>query len=273
MKAISDKIVPYAGKRNGHFLVLVLIFLACGFLIGIIVHPMIPAFWIRPSLSLQPKATQPSSQINLDPTNLQLVERVKDAVTHLNATLTIIGLMATLIGIALGLSIWKTREYAIGLLDQHFLLFKSRDLDPVLKKSKEELIDLNNKGLSLILKGSDILLNDLFQESHVMYKEILEQKGVTGDPLKSLLQNREESFRTSREITEYLIASLSRDEEIVIDMCHKLSALMDRKAFLTKVSLVQERIASLLNTWGPGTPVRTELVRLMDEINRRAVVI
>ena len=272
-KVSADKqkfftIMPHQSKLL--LVLLILLAFTCGVLTGVTGHAIIPCFWgqrLSPTLS---PSIQPEAEAILDPVNLQLIERVNDGITYLNTTLAIIGIMATLLGFALGLSIWKTHEHAIGLLDQHFLSFKVNQLEPILEGSRKELSDFRNGGIKLFLKASDILLRGLFQESQKMYKRLLEQKGMTGEALDNVLQNTEASFHKSKEITQFLLASLSQDEEIVIDVCHKLSAKHKSGISKAESDLILRHMQELLDTWGPGTEARLEIARLIDEIKRNA---
>jgi hypothetical protein len=267
VKASSDKPRTHAGQRDWLLSpVMILLFLACGFLLGFLAHQMISSSSVQVPVPSSPATTPQAAQTATDLVLLQLIERAKDNSENANRTIAIIGVMGTLLCLALGLRIWQVGEHAMNLLNQQFVDFRAHKIEPVIENSRKELHDLSNEGTMIILGASDLLLNDLFQEFQKRYKKTLEQQGVIGDALDSRLRDEEESFRTSREITQYLIASLSRDEEIVIDQCHKLSALARRKDFDTKADSVLTHLARLIQIWGPGTVARTEIIRLYDQI-------
>ena len=247
---------------------LILLVLLCGFLLGIVSSRAIS--WFGGQSSSVPQSPSVSSGVQPAPdlVLLQLIERVNESAKFMSSTITIISVMAALLAMVLGLRIWEVGKYAMRLLDQQFLEFQDEHLTPLVEDSRAELEGLRNEGLLLILNASGILIDDLFQEFKAMYEGLLEQQGVTNQTQDELPRGKEESFRMSRDITLYLIASLSRDEAVVLDACHKLSALFGRGIPLPKADLILKHMRGLLTNWGPRTEARTEIVRLVDEIER-----
>ena len=262
------KLTGWQDRISGGLIVVGVI--ACGLLLAAVVAQTIP--YGLGQITALPAAPNPQAvaQTALDPAYLQLVERVRDTTSFLDITVKLIGVLATALGLALGLSIWKTSEHATALVTDRFLRLKADQLEPAVEASKKELTGLSNEGTLLILGETELLLDNLFREFILMYKRLLEQKGVVGDALEDLLRNEDESFRTNRDITKYLIASLSRNEDTVITQCHNLLALLTRKDFEARADGVLAHLSNLLGVWGEGSRARSEIRSLYDAIPRRS---
>lgn len=268
MKASRDKLRVYTRQQSKLFpALLILLALICGFLLGLIGHQMIPGLWGQPPVSPPLSAVQQGAQTATDLVLLQLIERVDDSSEYINRTITIIGVMATLLAMVLGVRIWEVGKYSMRLLNQQFLEFKDDKLDPVLENSQAALKKLSDYGFVSILKASNMLLDDPFQVTQEMYRLHLSIT-LPDEEVDQLLQAREERFYVSKTITQNLIVSLSWDEYAVQGACQTLSALAKREVTPSQIDRILEHMSELLETWGPGTAAGTEIVRLIDELER-----
>ena len=100
-----------SNRPTGVYMVIgCLLVLACGFLLAIVI------FQVYPRLTLVTPATSPP---DLELLVQLLIERVGDGLAYINTFLVVMGLIVTLLTIALGLSIWEARKHVQNLLAQH----------------------------------------------------------------------------------------------------------------------------------------------------------
>lgn len=261
----------YAGRLDGlvRMLLILLVLLASAFLIYIVGQEVVGPLRRHLQLTTTPPIVEQGAQATLDPVNLQLVERVRDAIEFVNITVRVIGVLVALLTIALGLAIWKTRNYAVLLLDEHFLHFKSNQVDPVLKKAQERLDNLSTEGIRVIIKASDVLFSELLQVSQEAHRDQAGSRGLPEGEVTRQLQERKKSFHPFREVAKYLLATLSRDPAVVQDACHGLLAFAGHEAVLSQADFALEHLRGLVHTWPVGSPTRYAIKDVIDEIQRR----
>ncbi len=247
----------------------ILVVFICGVSVGIIGHRIIPLLGGQAPAVASQATVDKEVQATLSPLNLQLMERIKDAIGYLNIILALIGILTVALGISLGFSIWKTERYAKRLINEYFLAWKDKALQPILEKSRTQLENFNNQGIRLHLEASRLLLNNLSQITQETYRHQLELSDTRKEDATKLLQERKEWLRVSRDVTLYLLASLSRDEMIVQDACQKLFTLASHEVVRSRADFILSHLRHLLSSWGSGTPARIEIQRLIDEIERR----
>ncbi len=236
--------------------------------VGIIGHEIIPFLGGQTPAVASQVTVDKEVQATPSPLNLQLMERIKDAIGYLNIILTLIGIATVAFGISLGFSIWKTERYAKKLIKEHFLVWKDKTLQPILENSRIQLKNFNNQGIRLHLEASRLLLNNLSQITQQTYCRQLELSDTTKKDALKLLQKREEWLRVSSDVSLYLLASLSRDEMIVQDACQKLFTLASHEVILSQADFILGHLRHLLISWESRTPARIEIQRLIDEIER-----
>jgi hypothetical protein len=219
--------------------------------------------------SISPSTPYPDTVIDQLNRQIDLIQKqVESTSSGISHMLTLIAILATGVSITLGLSIWRTKAYAKDLVDKSFLDFESKKVKPVLKYAQAQLDSLSSQGTRIILKTSHILLDETFQFSQKIYTQQLKSTSKTKDEKKTMLADREKAFREHKEVTQYLIASLSKDPMIVEDICQKLIALAGHEAVRLRADFILEHMRGLMSSWPPGSLTRMEIRSLIDELER-----
>ncbi len=291
-------------QEKSLIVILVLLSLVIGFTFGIIFYNVIPHFWGKQTLSyfwsqsnpLQktviPDSLPPEKTEKLDAVTLQLIERVRDSSSYFTNLLTLLGIIATILATALGVSIWKTHIYSKRLVDEQVKKFKDDDLPRIQRSfqssldnsfsnfrselnvlstnSRSELENITNNLIQLITEGLDIQLDSQFFQGFNLYKNQLSIAKLSADVIKRKLKDKEKSYQLFKKIVLYLLLTLSKDEGIVQDMCQKLSALTEDKkeAIIANADFILKHLYLQLPYWQIGNPTRLQIQNLIERIKK-----
>jgi hypothetical protein len=261
----SDNTPAHPGQSADRLI----LFLAVGFalLAGVLLGVVLDAKSLHSGAQTLVTSVLPVPPGTPDPVNLQLAERVESGATFLNLMLAVIGIIVTVISVAVVYGIWSTRQYASNLLRDKFQDFRKREIDPLFARTRAELIDLATRGTKITLSEVDIILDAQFLSHEGMLRQFLAASGASQETISARLATEEATFREQNEVTRFLIASLSRDPEIVLDACDKLYAWAAKPVVQTRADHIVARLRALLNAWEAGSPVRTKIQDAIYAIN------
>ena len=260
---------------------ILLIFLACILLLGMVIGMFIPA---RLSFIKSSKISPTQSAISTENTGTglnnsnqvitvdaavqsELANRVNNAITFLQILMTAISVIGTLLIAGLGSIIWQTRRYAKRVIDENLLDAKQKTLDPMITKIKLQMDDQVQKGLLLNVEATHLIQNAVITNTLEIYHAIIDAKDLPMDKKSRLLGEMRKRFLESQNITEYLVASSSKQEAVVQDVCQKLQALANSNAVKAMSEIVLEQMTKLLDAWPQGE-TRAQIQRVIDLINK-----
>ena len=214
---------------------------------------------------------QSVSQTSLDPATLQIAERVRDATAFLDTTVKLVGFLVSLLSILVGLSLWKSTEFAISLLNDYFVQFKQKDLAKTLDDACKQVTNLNKEGFSVIATGVQTLLVGLDDKISDAYCNVLRSTGANEELVEVVAKTQKRQLNEMSMVTLYLFASLSRDHKVVDDACLSLwSMVHDKKpCVLSRADAIKSQMKGLVDNWAPGTQTRNNIQAVIDEIDRQ----
>jgi len=255
-------------KSAGVMIALTVVFGLSGFLMGSMAHQL---FGFDQAHDISNSNPPESSSPQLDPVNLQLIERIKDAINHLNITVAVIGIIAVLLSVASGLAIWQTRDHTIDLLDGKFIEFRSEKVEPLLNESKTELANLRSYGVTSMVYASSIIMNMVVSE----YEKFLNTVKVDDEGnLEFDSENLKRDLLAQKDLTMFIIGTMSTDSDVVIDSCEKISSYLFESAPIHKLRIIQQNreflcdhLEQIASEWPPGIEKKEihKVINLIDK--------
>lgn len=194
----------------------------------------------------------------------QLGERVKDACSFLQALISLVTVIVALIGIALGVSIWRTEKYAQSLISlklrSEFKDFRESELEPLLVNSKRELNGIHGTNLENFLETYRMAWVANSQVLKNMERQSLELSNLNEEDREEILKKHSDERENVQTLTYYRVCLIPNDEDLVINAAQHLG-VMGRRA---KPALLD--LEKALNRWRSGTKPRMEIQRAVDKI-------
>jgi len=200
--------------------------------------------------ALEPAQRQgPSLQEQMTQRNELLVQRVNDGLTFINVTLVVLGAMGTVIVLFLGISIWNNNRTARAMLEQQFVSFYKEHVKPSVDSDIERLRLAQLSAWEPLLRYSEYTL-----EAAAFYRSLPAELSDQGARLRQALV--------------YALTCLSPNEDLVVDACHKLTAL-EASGTLNPVRAVLMRILEQAEDLSQkASSARQELIRVRNLISK-----
>jgi hypothetical protein len=210
-----------------------------------------------------------------DPTNEQLVERVKDSSSHLSSLISLVGIIVALIAAVFGASIWETRRYAVSVVDSHFgpkfAKFREDELEPLLTQTREafrlaesQVRNAHDSAVRSLLDVYRAIWTMVSESMNQLDKIQSEAEGLSGRELESRLQERSRRRKAQYETSYLTVCLTSYDEDVVINAAHQLPEMGD----LAVAAL--PTLEKVLDRWPSGSRVRAAAQRGIDKIKLTA---
>ena len=179
-----------------------------------------------------PNTPQPFNEEQLQVLSKQLINQVTDTSNHLTVLLRIFSFITVVVGIILGGTIWKTKDYAKHVINSYWEKNREEKITPFSEDIKRDLKNIADAALTGFLKAHEIVWDSIHRQKDEKYK-----------------------------VYQCAICLMANSKDEVINAAQYLGKLGDTNSI--------KYLQDALDRW-PSGDVRSEVQRAIDKIKQKS---